>query len=178
MHRRLIAVCLVLLSACAPQAAPTPIAPTLAGASDTPPAHPSPFGPTDTPSVTEPPTVAVAATTIVPVIDTPLTPQPGLIIRGTVQLADGTGLANVSICRNFASYPGTVVAKTDANGNFESAFAFIPGDEMVGVWPLAPGYTFRPESYRWRHYYGSEDRGLDFIATLSGGTAAPPFPCQ
>src|SRR5512146_2144086 len=54
--------------------------------------------------------------------------------RGYVQLADGSGLADISICRNFASYPGTVVAKTDANGYFESTFVSIPGDEMVGVW--------------------------------------------
>jgi hypothetical protein len=154
MHRRLIVTLLVLLVACAPQAAPVPVLPSI------------------TPLVTGP-TVSPGGST--PAIGTP---QPGLILRGTVQLEDGTGLAGVSICRNFASYSGKVIAKTDASGNFESAFTSIPGDEMVGVWAVAPGYTFQPDVYRWRHNYGSEDRGLDFIAAPSADTPAPPFPCE
>ncbi len=135
---------------------------------------------TFTPTVTEvsalPTTPVAVVTTAAPGTD--ITPQPGLIIRGYVRLADGTGVADVSICRNYASYPGTVVAKTDANGYFQSDFAFIPGDEMVGVWPVLQGYTFKPDNYRWRHYYGSEDRSLEFIAIASLATAAAPFPCQ
>ena len=158
MHRDLIVVCLMLLVACAPQAA----------------------SPTDTLTATMPPSVpptipGVVPTTLVPVIETP---QPGLIIRGSVQLADGSPVPDISICRSYASYPGTIVARTDANGYFQSQFAFIPGDEMVSVWAVAEGYTFQPDSYRWRHYYGSEDRGLDFIATPGTDTPAAPIPCQ
>src|SRR5512140_2158285 len=128
MHRRLTLLCLVLLAACAPQAVPTPAAPLI------------------TPPSTEA-SIPEAPVTVPQVIETPLTPQPGLIVRGTIQLADGTGVANIRICRNFASYPGQVVAATDANGVFETAFVFIPGDEMVSVWPMADGYSFQPESY-------------------------------
>ncbi len=193
MHRRLFVLSILLLAACAPQAVPvTPPTVPAVVASDTPAAPVTsalPASPTDTlvpptltftPTVTEipalPTTPVAIETTAAPGAD--LTPQPGLIIRGYVRLADGTGVADVSICRNYASYPGTIVAKTDANGYFESQFAFIPGDEMVGVWPQAAGYSFQPDNYRWRHYYGSEDRSLEFVATLSMATAAAPFPCQ
>ncbi len=189
MHRRFFCLFLLLLAACAPQAVPTGVPSAVVMASDTPVVStpgtlpPSPTAPptlTFTPTVTElpavPTTPVAIVTTAAPGAD--LTPQPGLIIRGYVRLADGTGVPDISICRNFASYPGTVIAKTDANGYFESTFAFIPGDEMVGVWPMAAGYTFKPDNYRWRHYYGAEDRSLEFIAILSQGAAVPPFPCQ
>lgn len=114
----------------------------------------------------------------VPTVETPLTPRPGLTVRGYVRLADGSGLAGVSICRNYASYDGTVVATTDANGYFESAFAPIPGDEMVGVWPVAAGYTFQPEYERWRHYYGAEERSLEFVASPGSADATPMLVCQ
>ncbi len=110
----------------------------------------------------------------------PLTQTPGLMISGYVKLQDGAGLAGVTICRNFASYNGVVVATTDASGFFASGFAYIPGDEMVGVWALAPGYTFDPPSYSWRHYYGPEERPLDFVAMPAGTgtpTVTPPVPC-
>ncbi len=198
MHRRIFFLSLLLLAACAPQALPSSAPLTLAAPSDTPPASMTSVlaaSPTDTITPTAPPTltftptvtevsampttpVAVAVTTVAPGSDITLTPQPGLIIRGHVLLVDGTGVPNVSICRNFASYPGTVVAMTDANGYFQSDFASIPGDEMVSVWPMAPGYTFKPDNYRWRHYYGSEDRSLEFIAVPSLGTAVAPFPCK
>jgi len=186
MHRDLIVVCLMLLVACAPQAALSPGAPTSAPSSITPAlpvTDPVAARPTDTLTATMPPSVpptipGAVPTTLVPVIETPLTPQPGLIIRGSVQLADGSPVPDISICRSYASYPGTIVARTDANGYFQSQFAFIPGDEMVSVWAVAEGYTFQPDSYRWRHYYGSEDRGLDFIATPGTDTPAAPIPCQ
>src|SRR5512138_2707622 len=111
-----------------------------------------------------------------PTLTEPPPSQPGLVIRGHVRLADGSGLANVNICRNYASYPGMIVAKTDADGYFESQFAAIPGDEMVGVWPVASEYSFQPGNFRWRHYYGHEDRSLEFVA--SPGNAPPPAPCQ
>jgi hypothetical protein len=101
-----------------------------------------------------------------------LTPeQTGLIIRGRVT-KDGVGLPNVSIYRNFAVYPGQLVATTDANGYYVSDFWFIPGDEMVSVWAVQEGYTFDPPSYYWRHYHSREERTLDFTASLAP-TATP-----
>ncbi len=98
-------------------------------------------------------------------------------MHGRVTLADGSGLADVAICRNFASYAGTVVATTDANGYYTAQFAFIPGDEMVGVWPSLSGYVFDPPNYYWRHYYGFEDNNLNFVASQAAATAVPPSPC-
>ena len=103
----------------------------------------------------------------------PPTHQPGLIIEGQVQLEDGSGLAGVKIYRGFASYPGVEIAATDKLGSYQSGFQFIPGDEMVRVWAELPGYTFKieqsipglePGIYYWRHYYGVEQRELNFIA--------------
>ncbi len=107
-----------------------------------------------------------------------ISPTPGIVLHGYVRLANGSGLANVSICRDFASYPGVLIATTDSSGYFQSNFTFIPGDEMIGVWAIQPGYTFAPPAYRWRHYYGLEDRGLDFRATPSTATEMPPAPCS
>jgi hypothetical protein len=108
--------------------------------------------------------------------------SPGLVVRGFVRLEDGTGLPNVRIDRAFAGYIGDVVATTNAEGYFESAFQFIPGDEMVRVWAQAEGYAFGPDGvngtlwedgqYAWRHYYGREVRDLGFIAI----PAASPSP--
>jgi hypothetical protein len=126
--------------------------------------------PQDVPS----PAVPTAATTVTRT----LTPTPGLILRGRVHLQDGSGLGSVTICRNFASYPGVIAASTGADGTFQSDFTFIPGDEMVGVWPRAAGSTFEPAFVRWRHYYSFEDRVLDFIAVPTSVTAPPPGPCS
>ncbi len=128
--------------------------------------------PTVTPT---PPPIVV--TTAPPTTAVPVTQTPGIVLSGYVKLQDGTGLAGVTICRNFASYNGVVIATTDAEGFFRSDFAFVPGDEMIGVWPLAPGYTFDPPSYRWRHYFGLEERPLDFVASPGSTTATPPAPC-
>jgi hypothetical protein len=93
-------------------------------------------------------------------------PTPGLIIQGHVWLhhEDGPGWAGVDIYRRYASYPGIVVATTDADGFYQSGFAYIPGDEMVTVWADLDRYTFLPEQYYWRHYYGYEVRTLNFVA--------------
>jgi hypothetical protein len=65
------------------------------------------------------------------------------------------------------------VATTDQDGYYQSDFKFIPGDEMVRVWAELGGYTFEPAdegltweagSYFWRHYYGAEERRLNFVA--------------
>ncbi len=146
-------LCLALLAGCAP-------APTAPPASMT--------------ASIQAPSAITPATPVAP----QLTPTPGILLRGRVLLGDGSGLANVSICRNFASYPGTVIATTDQAGNYQAAFAFIPGDEMVGVWANAAGYTFDPPAFRWRHYFGLEDRSLDFRATPASSTAVPPAPCS
>jgi hypothetical protein len=107
----------------------------------------------------------------VPPSPSPTSEDTGLIIRGRVT-RDGIGLPSVDIYRNFAVYPGQLVATTDANGYYVSDFWFIPGDEMVTVWAVKEGYTFDPPNYYWRHYHGREDRTLDFTASLAP-TATP-----
>lgn len=158
----------LLLSACARQ---NPGAPTVTGV---PPSATPSATPTDTPTPPPTDTATPPPTTPAP---TDVTPTPGLLISGYVVSPDGTGLPGVTICRNFASYNGVVVATTDATGFFRSDFAYIPGDEMVGVWALAPGYIFDPPSYSWRHYYGLEERPLDFMAMPATVTATPPAAC-
>lgn len=95
------------------------------------------------------------------------TPEPGLVLRGCVRVGDmtsGKALDGVSIYRNFASYEAVLVATTDASGYYESAYQYIPGDEMVGVYAQKDGYTFEPSIVRWRHYYGYEVNTIDFTA--------------
>lgn len=107
----------------------------------------------------------------------PLTPSPtpvtGLSIHGRVT-KDGIGLPNVNIYRTFASYPGQVVATTDANGYYQSDFWYIPGDEMVTVWAVQEGYVFNPPTYYWRHYHSREDATLNF--TASSAVTFTPLP--
>ena len=109
-----------------------------------------------TPTGTTPPTPSSTAQT-----------APGLVIQGHVWLnaEGGAGLAGVEIYRSYASYPGVLLATTDQGGYYESDFAPIPGDEMVTIWAELEGYTFEPEQYRWRHYYGYESRTLNFVAS-------------
>jgi hypothetical protein len=85
----------------------------------------------------------------------------GLVVKGTVTL-DGSPLEGVKIYRSFASYEGEVVAVSGKDGIYRSEFMFIPGDEMVTVWAELEGYTFTPEQDYWRHYYGYEERTVDF----------------
>jgi len=100
-------------------------------------------------------------------------PGPGLIVRGTVKLADGTSVEGVNIYVAFASYSGNVEAVTNSNGYYSSEYIYIPGDETIRVWAEAAGYSFKPadgsavwtgSEFYWRHYYGFEDRSLDFTA--------------
>lgn len=105
------------------------------------------------------------------------TPAPGLVLKGHVRLSDGSPLAGVTICRNFASYEGQVVAQTDQNGYYEAAFVAIPGDEMVGVWAILDGHAFEPEVVSWRHYFGFEEQTLDFVATPTT-TPGLQMPCS
>lgn len=113
-----------------------------------------------------------------PTLIQPSPSTPGLVIHGRVRLSDGTGLANVTICRNFASYSGAAIAVTDQTGYYEATFVGIPGDEMIGAWALLPGYAFEPQIVRWRHYHGYEERTLDFVASPSSATYVPPGPCS
>ena len=92
------------------------------------------------------------------------TEETGLILSGTVTF-DGRPLEGVKIYRSFASYEGEVIAITGKDGTYRSEFMFIPGDEMVTVWAELEGYTFAPEKEYWRHYYGYEERTLDYVAS-------------
>lgn len=106
-----------------------------------------------------------------------ITPEytPGLIIKGHVWLnhEGGSGLPGVDIYRSYAGYPGTVVATTEADGFYQSDFAFIPGDETITVWAELGGYTFEPALYFWRHYYGLEVATRDFVATAPDACYLP-----
>ncbi len=102
-----------------------------------------------------------------------ITPRPGLQIEGHVTKQDGSGLTGVRIYRKFASYSGVLVATTDPTGYYRGEFLPIPGDEMVSVYAEIEGYSIIPKdststwqtgSYYWRHYYGYEEKILDFVA--------------
>ena len=90
-------------------------------------------------------------------------PAPGLMIYGTVKDQNSAGVENVAIYRSYSSYPGIVIATTDANGYYESDFYQIPGDEMVTIWAEKQGISFQPENYHWRHYYGYERAECNFL---------------
>lgn len=96
--------------------------------------------------------------------DNSSTGETGLVLQGKVTL-DGSPLERVKIYRSFASYEGEVVAVTGRDGTYRSEFIVIPGDEMVTVWAELEGYTFAPENEFWRHYYGYEERTVDFTAS-------------
>jgi hypothetical protein len=118
----------------------------------------------------------VAVYTPPPPPEATITPtvEPGLVVQGHVRLADGSGVAGVTICRSFASYDGEPIATTDAEGYFQTEFSFIPGDEMITVWAYGEGYIFDPESYFWRHYFGYELATRDFIAVSSTSGSSMP----
>ena len=98
--------------------------------------------------------------------DNSATGETGLVVQGIVTL-DGNPLEGVRIYRSFASYEGEAVAVTGKDGTYRSEFMFIPGDEMVTVWAELEGYTFTPENEYWRHYYGYEERVVDFSGAKS-----------
>jgi hypothetical protein len=89
--------------------------------------------------------------------------EPGLVVYGSVRGMNSEGVGNVTIYRQYASYPGVVIATTDASGYYKSDFYSIPGDEMVSVWAESTGLNFLPERCSWRHYYGSETKACDFV---------------
>ena len=88
---------------------------------------------------------------------------PGMIVHGHVTVS-GVGLAGVELYKRFSAYPRGLIATTDENGYYESAFIDIPGDEMVSIEAELAGYTFDPSYYYWRHYHGFEDTTRDFVA--------------
>jgi hypothetical protein len=93
---------------------------------------------------------------------------PGLVVHGYVRDVSGTGLESVEIYRNYASYPAVVIARTDANGYYQSDFEYIAGDEMVTVWAVGSGLEYEPEQCYWRHYYGYQQTQCNFIGRLPG----------
>jgi len=74
---------------------------------------------------------------------TPMT-TPGLVIFGYVHDKGGAGVGSVNIYRNYASYPGVLIAITDEDGYYQSDFYPIPGDEMVSIWAEGLGLTYEP----------------------------------
>jgi hypothetical protein len=92
-----------------------------------------------------------------------VTPSPALLVGGGVT-ANDVGLEGVKIHRRFSAYPPELIAITNENGYYESAFINIPGDEMVSVEVERAGYGFDPPHYSWRHYYGYEGTTCDFAA--------------
>ena len=111
---------------------------------------------------------------ISPTPDVTLTPSPpssptrsnmtGMVVRGRVTV-NGVGLAGVNIYKRFNAYPRDLIATTDENGDYESEFIGIPGDEMTSIEAELVGYTFDPPYYYWRHYHGYEITTLNFVAT-------------
>ncbi|OGN89103.1 MAG: hypothetical protein A2Y88_11555 [Chloroflexi bacterium RBG_13_48_10] len=91
---------------------------------------------------------------------------PGLVVYGVVRDLSGSGVGGVNIYRRYASYPGILIATTDANGFYQSDFYYIPGDEMVTVWAEKSGLVFEPEFYYWRHYYSYQVKECNFLAHL------------
>jgi len=106
--------------------------------------------------------------------DTPV-PQatPGLFVYGTVRDLSGAGVENAYIYRSYASYPGDLLAMTDAGGNYLSDFYSIPGDEMITIWANKTGLVFEPDKYYWRHYFGYEQVECNFLAQLPWVTYLP-----
>ncbi len=93
-------------------------------------------------------------------------PTPGLVVYGTVLDQQGVGVENVSIYRSYASYPGEVIATSDASGYYQSDFYWIPGDENVSIRAEKSGSVFSPEACDWRHYHGYERVECNFSAEL------------
>ncbi len=88
---------------------------------------------------------------------------PGIVIHGSVRNSSEKGVENVAIYAEYAGIAGELVAVTDSQGNYETKFYTIPGDEMVTVWAQRTGLQFQPENCFWRHYYGYEMKTCDFL---------------
>jgi hypothetical protein len=156
--------------------------PTSTKAADTgnPSRTPIPAKLTATRTATPPPPTRIVELSLTPTL-TPTSkptqpteePGPGIVVRGHVKLAEGTSVEGVDIYVAFAAYGGSAVATTNSNGYYASDYINIPGDETVRVWAEAAGYSFKPADgsavwtgteFYWRHYFGFEERNLDFTA--------------
>jgi hypothetical protein len=107
-----------------------------------------------------------AAAFATPTSTTPVA-TPGVGVRGYVRLnsATGAGLPGVVVNLGLASYPTPVTtATTNADGFYEMPFVYIPGTELVRVWPVLTGYSFDPPEYAWSHQPGLELVVRDFVA--------------
>jgi len=154
----------------APTEGPTPTA-TLSGL------------PSPTPTSTEPgPTPTYTHTATATPSKTP-TGGHGLSVRGHVRQGSSTGpgLSKVSVFLSLSSYPPSETETTDADGYYETRFIYIPGDEMISVWPELSGYWFEPPRYYWRHWAGVENAVCDFVAhpitPTQTSTATPTETC-
>ena len=182
--KRSLFIFVLILTACQPS---LPLStPTLTKAADTETPSRTPIPATSTATQTStrtftpaPPTQTVDSSLTPTLTPTPRPtqptegPGPGLIVRGTVKLADGTPVEGVNIYVAFASYGGNVVAATNSDGYYSSEYIYIYSDETVRVWAEAAGYSFKPADgsavwtgteFYWRHYFGFEERSLDFTA--------------
>lgn len=154
----LLALVLLLAACTFPTATPTALpAPTISWT-----VYPTlDTTPTFTPTASLVPSAAPTRPTIATSASS--THEPGLLVRGRVTF-EGAGLAGVSIYRSYASYPGELIAVTDANGYYQSEFMGIPGDEMVTITAELSGYLFDPPYIYWRHYHSYEETTCDFAA--------------
>lgn len=120
------------------------------------------------------PTLVPSTPTIPPEIEQ----TPGQLLFGWVTFKDGSPLVGVTICRSFASYTGNPIAVTDATGQYIAEFTYIPGDEMVRVYPVLKGYLFDPPDQYWRHYYGLEHEQINFTARKAPFGVNTPSECE
>jgi hypothetical protein len=182
--KRSLFIFILVLTACQPFLPPSTPTSTKIADTGTPSRTLIPATLTATQTPTQTATLPPPARTIDPSLTPTLTPTsrptrptegpgPGIIVRGYIKLAEGTSVEGVNIYVAFASYSGTIVANTNSNGYYSSDYIYIPGDETVRVWAEAAGYSFKPadgsavwtgSEFYWRHYFGFEERSLDFTA--------------
>jgi hypothetical protein len=116
----------------------------------------------------------VTATVVTPTAGTaeptdvsPTAPAYVLRIDGHVRLesADGPGLPDVTIYRSIATYPGEVVATTDADGRYEiPPLDTMLHKEAIGVWPELAGHRFEPPEQLFSYEGYGASYTFDFIA--------------
>jgi hypothetical protein len=100
----------------------------------------------------------------------------GMLVSGTVRNSDGTGMENVAIYAKYTDNAATLIATTDAAGNYRSEFYAIPGVEMMTVWAEQSGVFFQPQTYYWRHPAGYEIKVCDFIIQTLNKIYLPLIP--
>ena len=105
------------------------------------------------------------------------TPDSGLRIRGTVRLAfDSGGIPGVGINLGYAG-PGSVAARTHADGNYQSSYSHLSNSERVFVYAELAGYTLDPQQIEWEQdAYALTDMTLNFVARPLATTCSTPAP--